>query len=174
MDIASALGLLSPRALMGSDRNVVRELWDRMSTLPGGKQLFSRAIGFAAPYTATIRCKVEILREGYAEVRMLDRPDLRNHLSCVHAVALVNLAEVTGNVALAYSLPDDGRFIVAGLDIEYLKKARGTIRATSDCPIPTSSERKEYRVPVSMWNGAGEEVARATLRTLVGPKKGTS
>ena len=171
MDLAAILGGLSPKNLASSDHNVIRKLWDLLSPLPAGKQLFSRAIGRAAPYTGSIHAKVEQLRVGYAEVRLLDRPELRNHLASVHAVALVNLAELAGNAALAYSLPDDARFIVAGLSIEYLKKARGTIRATSECPVPASSERKEFLVPVSLWNTAGEEVARATLRTLVGPKR---
>jgi len=165
------LSFLSPSAIAQSRHNVIRQMWDRLEPLPFGKKIFSRAVGMAAPYTSTIRAKVEQLRMGYAEVRMFDRPALRNHLSCVHAVALVNLAELTGNVAMAYSLPDDGRFIVAGLSIEYLKKARGTLRATSECPIPSTSEKREYAVPVSIWNQLGEEVARAELRTLVGPKR---
>lgn len=169
--MASATSFLNPGALMQGDRNLVREMWDRLSGLPFGKQVFSRAVGMTAPYTGTIGARVEVLRPGYAEVVMRDKPGLRNHLSSIHAVALVNLAELTGNVALAYSLPDDGRFIVSGLSIEYLKKSRGTIRATSECPIPGTSERKEYIVPVSMWNEAGEEVARAKLNSLVGPKR---
>jgi acyl-coenzyme A thioesterase PaaI-like protein len=165
------LAYLSPKTIAESDRNVIRELWDTLSPLPLGRVAFSKAIGLAAPYTATIGAKVVTLRTGYAEVEMADKPGLRNHLSSVHAVALVNLAELTGNVALAYSLPNDARFIVAGLSIEYLKKSRGLIRATSECPVPPSSERAEYVVPVSMWNREGEEVARAELKSLVGPKR---
>jgi acyl-coenzyme A thioesterase PaaI-like protein len=170
MDIGEALDMLRPSAISRSPKNVVRLMWDRLSPLPGGKKLFSRAIGMAAPYTGPIRAEVVTLKKGFAEVTMADRPSVRNHLACVHAVALVNLAEVTGNVALAYSLPDEARFIVAGLSIEYLKKARGTLHASSECPVPETADRVEYEVPVHIWNAAGEEVARATLRTLVGPK----
>jgi acyl-coenzyme A thioesterase PaaI-like protein len=158
---------------LGSSRtNVIRAAWDRLHHVPGGKAIFSRFVGMAAPYTGSIDAHVEVLRRGYAEVTMRDRRAVRNHLQCVHAVALVNLAELTGNVALAYSLPDDARFIVAGLSIDYLKKARGTIRGVCEAPSPDSSERREFDVPVSLRNEAGEEVARATLRSLVGPKRG--
>jgi acyl-coenzyme A thioesterase PaaI-like protein len=170
VDLASTLSLFNPKSISSGDRNVVRELWDRLSPLPGGRKLFSRAIGMAAPYTSTIGAKVEVLRRGYAEVRLEDRPSVRNHLKCIHAVALVNLAELTGNIALSYTLPNDARFIVAGLSIEYLKKARGTIRGICDCPLIESNEKKEYAIEVSMRNISGEEVARATLRSLVGPK----
>jgi acyl-coenzyme A thioesterase PaaI-like protein len=156
--------------LARSDRNLVREWWDRLAPLPLGKRLFSIAVGQAAPYTSTIGASVEALRPGYAEVHLRDRRAVRNHLSSVHAVALVNLAELCGNVALAYSLPDDARFIVAGLSIDYVKKARGTIVATSECPIPQTSARQELAVPVEMRDASGEVVARCTLRSLVGPK----
>jgi uncharacterized protein (TIGR00369 family) len=155
-----------------SKRNILRDQWDALASVPGGKLLFSVIVGRAAPYTGTIDARVEELRRGYGRVTMRDRRGVRNHLQSVHAVALVNLAELAGNVALAYSLPDDARFIVAGLSIDYVKKARGTITAISEAPVPTTSERKEYDVPVSLRNEAGEEVARAVLKSLVGPKKG--
>lgn len=166
----SLSSLLMPSS--ASSRNTIRDLWDRLSGVPGGRLIFSRLVGEGAPYTATIRARVEDLRRGHAEVSMRDRYRVRNHLQSVHAVALVNLAELTGNLALAYSLPDDARFIVAGLSIDYIKKARGKILGVCDCPVPDTNERREYEVLVSMRNERGEEVAKATLRSLVGPKKG--
>lgn len=168
----SAVSTFSLSSLASAPKNVLRQLWDRLAGLPGGRAIFSRAIGLAAPYTGTIGAKVDVLRKGHSEVVLHDRRGVRNHLDCVHAIALANLAELTGNVALAYSLPDDARFIVAGMSIEYLKKARGTIRGTCDCPTPDTSARQEYPVVVEMHDPQGVLVARATLRTLVGPKKG--
>ena len=150
--------------------NFVRSMWDRLDGLPGGNKLFSRLVGQAAPYTGSVGATVEELRVGYCRASMADRRKVRNHLKSVHAIALVNLAELAGNVAVAYSMPDDARFIVAGLSIDYVKKARGTITAECDCPIPTSNEKKTFEVPVVLRNGKGEEVALATLKTLVGPK----
>ncbi len=154
-----------------SNTNVIRDLWDRIHTLPLGKRVFSAAVGRMAPYTGSIGAQIEELRAGHAEVTLRDRRAVRNHLRSVHAVALANLAELTGNMALGYSLPDDARFIVAGMSIEYVKKARGTIRGATDCPIPTSSARREFDVPVVMTDSSGDVVARAVLRSLVGPKK---
>ena len=159
---------------MLSGRNLIKDAWNLLAGLPGGRVIFSRLVGRAAPYTSTIGASVVALRPGFAQVEMTDRRGVRNHLQSVHAVALVNLAELTGNVALAYSLPEDARFIVAGLSIDYLKKARGTLTAVSDCPVPTSNERREYEVPVSIRDESGDEVARAVLRSLVGPKPGMS
>lgn len=151
--------------------NFIRESWNRLEGVPGGKALFSRLVGLAAPYTGTIGAQVLELKPGYSKVVMKDKRGLRNHLSSVHAVALVNLAELTGNVALAYSMPDDARFIVAGLSIDYVKKARGPITGTTQCPPIESAEKKEYLVPVELRDQAGDIVATCTLKTLVGPRK---
>jgi acyl-coenzyme A thioesterase PaaI-like protein len=153
-----------------NERNPIRDTWDRLSRWPGGRTVFSRLVGFMAPYTATIGAKVTTLSKGHAEVVMNDRPWLRNHLKSVHAIALANLAELTGNVALAYSMPDDARFIVAGMELDYVKKARGKITGRCDCPVPETAARQEYRVPVTLHDATGAVVVRATLRTLVGPK----
>lgn len=154
--------------------NFIRDAWDRMSKLPGGSRLFSKFVGNAAPYTGSIGAHVVELREGYAKVTMRDRRAVRQHLACVHAIALANLAELCGNIAVAYSLPDDARFIVGGFEIEYLKKARGTITAESRPPRITSSEKAEYPVVVEMRNPAGELVAKVTLRTVIGPKRASA
>jgi acyl-coenzyme A thioesterase PaaI-like protein len=172
MAIADRLKRLS-RPLDGS-RNVIKNAWNVLSGVPGGKALFSRLVGRAAPYSATIGATVTVLRAGYAEVQMTDRRGVRNHLDCVHAIALANLAELAGNIALAYSLPDDARFIVSGMEIEYVKKARGTITAIGEPPVPKTSARAQYEVPVTLRDAGGEEVAKVILHSLVGPKPGAT
>lgn len=154
-----------------SKTNVVREAWDRLARVPAGKHIFSRIIGRLAPYTATIGAVVQELDAGYSRVTLADRRAVRNHLSCVHAVALANLVELTGNIALAYSLPDDARFIVAGMKLDYIKKARGTITGECRTPPVHSSAKQEYDVMVTLRDEAGAVVVEGTLRTLVGPKQ---
>lgn len=168
-----ALGKLLPSLNLDGDRNVLRDLWNFLAGMPGGKVLFSRLIGRMAPYTGTISARITALRPGFCQAELPDRRRVRNHLRSIHAVALVNLAELTGNAALGYSLPDDARFIPSGLSIEWIKKARGTITATSECPVPPTSARAEYLVPIVMTDADGDVVARVTMRTVVGPKVAT-
>jgi acyl-coenzyme A thioesterase PaaI-like protein len=163
-----------PRPRPGGHRNLLRQAWDLLSGLPGGRMLFSRVISRMAPYTGSIRATVTVLRSGYAEVEMPDRRGLRNHLDSIHAIALANLAELAGNLALSYSLPDDARFIVSGMEIDYMKKARGRITAIGEPPIPRTSVRAQYDVPVTLRDGSGDEVARAVVHSLVGPKPGAA
>jgi acyl-coenzyme A thioesterase PaaI-like protein len=95
---------------------------------------------------------------------------VRNHLGSVHAIALTNLAEIAGNLALLYSAPDDSRMILTGLSMEYLKKARGHLEAECHCPIPDSNAKREFRLEVPIRDGDGNTVAVGTLRSLLGPR----
>jgi acyl-coenzyme A thioesterase PaaI-like protein len=149
--------------------NPVRSRWDRLRRLPGGRRLFGLLLGRLAPYTGSIQPRILELGAGHARVEMRDRRAVRNHLRSIHAVALMNLAEVASGLALNYSLPPDTRAILAGLSIEYLKKARGTLVATADFEPPSSSERREYEVASEIRDPTGEVVARAVARWLVGP-----
>jgi len=172
MAFADRLPIKLPR--FPGSRNLLRDIWNVLSAMPAGKVVFSRLVGRMAPYTGSINATVTVLRAGYAEVQMRDRKAVRNHLDSVHAIALANLAELAGNVALMYSLPDDARFIVSGIDIEYTKKARGTITAVGEAPIPRTAARAQYDVPVTLRDAGGEQVARAVLHSLVGPKPGSA
>jgi uncharacterized protein (TIGR00369 family) len=164
------LSKLSNRFVEG-ETNVIRTLWDRLGHLPLGDRLFSRAIGLAAPYTGSVGARVLELREDHCKVELRDRWAVRNHLTSVHAVALANLAEMTGNLAVAYTLPDDARFIVAGMSMEYLAKARGTLTAVCDVAVPRTPEKREVEVIVDIFDRKGTLVSRGRLRTLIGPKK---
>jgi acyl-coenzyme A thioesterase PaaI-like protein len=174
VDRLAPIAKLLPRSKRDANRNLLRDAWNVLSGMPGGKAVFSRLVGRMAPYTGSIHATVTVLRAGYAEVVMADRRAVRNHLDCVHAIALANLAELAGNVALAYSLPDDARFIVSGMEIEYTKKARGTITAVGEPPVPRTSARAALDVPVTLRDASGEEVANAVLHSLVGPKPGST
>jgi len=144
--------------------------WQRVAKLPFGKRFFSWMVGRRAPYTGSVGGVYTEIRPGFASVVLRDRRAVRNHLSSVHAVALVNLAEMTSGVALMTALPTGIRGIVTSLSIVYHKKARGTLTCTTtthapgDVVAPTS-----FDVFADVTDTAGDLVARATVQWTLSP-----
>ena len=141
--------------------------WKRLSRVPFGKTLFSILIGRMAPYTGTMGARVEDLGPGYSRWTLRDRRKVRNHLRSVHAVALVNLAEVASGTAMLTALPPGTRGIVTGLSISYLKKARGTLTAECRCSVPTIDGETQYDVHADVLDASGDVVAKATVNWLL-------
>ena len=152
----------------------IRKQWEFLSPKPGGKWLFSRAIGWMAPYSGTIGALVDELEPGYAKVQLKDRKKVRNHLRSVHAIALINLGEVTTGLATMSGMPADARGILSGLSIEYHKKARGLLTAECRTEIPQTSERTTYEVEGKIFDTEGDCVATVTAQWLIGPMKSSS
>lgn len=152
----------------------MRNLWQRLAPLPGGKLLFSLIVGFVIPYTGSMRARVEQLQPGHAIVRLPDRRRVRNHLRSIHAIALANLAEFTTGLATLSGMPDTARAILVGLEIEYSKKARGDIIGECITSIPVTDERQEYRIEVILRDSQGDIVATAWARWLIGPQENSS
>ncbi len=157
--------------LFEQDDNELVRAWKLLRPLPQGKKLFSLAIGFYVPYTGSISPQVQSVEDGLARVAMEDQRKVRNHLNSIHAVALANLIELTGNLALYSGMPPNGRFIVKELNVSYEKKARGRVIAESDTPTLDTTEEAEFEIDVTIRDQEGDVTTTGSLLTLVGPRE---
>jgi acyl-coenzyme A thioesterase PaaI-like protein len=143
--------------------------WSRWSPRPGGRWLFGRVIAMAIPYTWSARPRVREVRPGYARVELRDRRRVRNHLRSIHALALANVGEFTGGLAMTATVPPAVRSILVKLEIEYLKKARGTVIAECHCAVPQVTESTNHEVKTVVRDAIGDEVARVTATWRLSP-----
>lgn len=145
-------------------------MYQRCSKLPFGRRIFSFAVGRMARYTGSMGAQVQELRDGYARVTLKDRPKVRNHLNSVHAIAMMNLGELTTGLAYLYALPKGMRGIPTNLSIEYVKKGRGLLTCECNCAVPSSNEAKDVDLEGVIKDESGDVVARATARWRIGPE----
>ena len=153
---------------MASTAARLLSLWRTLSPLPGGRWLFARFFAHTVPYSASTRPSVRRLEPGYAEVSIPDRRANRQHLGSVHAIALMNVAEMASGLAMTAGLPAGVRGIVREMRMEYMKKARGTITAVSRVAIPTVTADQDFDVTADCHDPSGAVVARATVRWRLG------
>lgn len=146
-------------------------LWRRLHRLPGGQWLFALIFGLLVPYSGSVRPRVRVLEPGHAEVEIPDRRANRQHLGSVHAIALLNVAEQASGLAVLAGLPYGIRGIVTQISMQYLKKARGTIRAVSHAVVPEVITDMDFDVTADCLDRQGDVVARATVRWRLGPER---
>ncbi len=144
--------------------------WKRLRRLPGGAWLFGKLVSRLVPYTGSIAPRVRVLEPGHAVVALRDHRAIRNHLQSIHAVALINLGEFAGGLAMLTALPAGQRGIVMSLSADYTRKARGTLVAAATVPPGTELTAAEDRdVEAVVHDDAGEVVAVVRARWRISP-----
>jgi acyl-coenzyme A thioesterase PaaI-like protein len=136
--------------------------WNRLRRVPGGTWIFSRLLGWKVPYTGSIGAHVRELGPGHARITLRDRRAVRQHLGSVHAVALLNLGEVTSGLAMLAALPPGVRGIVTRLSAEYPRKARGLLTAVSRVTVPAVTGPTEVTVMAEITDESGDLVCTVT------------
>ena len=146
--------------------------WQKLEQKPMGRWLFKQIIANNIPYTGSIKADVQVLQPGRCEVLMKFRKSNTNHLNCVHALALSNLGEYTGGLAMMTGLPPTIRGIVTNINTEYLKKARGHLLAKADVQIPkVTAAKTEHLIQTYIYDQDNDLVTTVTVKWLLSPKQ---
>jgi len=67
-------------------------------------------------------------------------------------------------------MPPGYNGILIGLNVEYTKKARGSLLIECQCTVPEFDERTEVSIASRITDSSGDLVATATALWLIGPQ----
>eukprot|EP00287_Rhodomonas_sp_CCMP768_P008478 CAMPEP_0196729518 /NCGR_PEP_ID=MMETSP1091-20130531/9893_1 /TAXON_ID=302021 /ORGANISM="Rhodomonas sp., Strain CCMP768" /LENGTH=222 /DNA_ID=CAMNT_0042072419 /DNA_START=77 /DNA_END=747 /DNA_ORIENTATION=- len=121
------------------------------NSLPLGGWLVTFASGCASPYTAPIRARFVKVSAAESIVEMDEWSWLRNPFKSLHACALSNLGEACATLTgfCAMQAQKGVRIIPVAINSSYLKKARGTVRATCRLELPSTTCKHEAVVDIT-------------------------
>jgi len=144
--------------------------WKKLKDKPFGKKLFSKGVGKMAPYTGSMKALVTDLTPGYCRTFLKERKSNKNHLRSIHAVALINLGEMTSGLAVLSGMSSQIRGILTKMEMEYIKKAKGNLVAECRCKIPEVNDSLNYQVETLILDLQGDVVAKGTFYWLLSRK----
>jgi len=139
-------------------------IYNRLTKLPLGKQIFSKTVCLAAPYFSSIKPKISELKPGLCQVHMKKRRRVQNHLKTVHAIAMCNMAELSAGLMMDVSVPKGARWIPAGMEVQYLKKAKTHLTAVADGQAIDWQTQGDVMVPVRVTDTQNNLVFSAQVR----------
>lgn len=152
--------------LHGNAANRTLRVFRLLSRFPFGKFIYSKLVNYYAPYTGTIRAIVTNLIPGLCITEMKDRRSIQNHLRTVHAIALCNLCEMTMGLMVDATIPSHLRWIPRGMNVQYVKKARGKLSGRSWID-PDAFSPGDIFIPVEICDMSGDIVVRADITISV-------
>jgi uncharacterized protein (TIGR00369 family) len=138
------------------------QVYTRLSKLPFGNRIFTRALTLRVPYFSTIHPFIAELRPGFCRVEMKERRSIHNHISTIHAGALCNLCELTGGLAVEVTVPPELRWLPREMTVQYIKKAKGKLTAISAFET-TALMAGDIKVPVEITDDSGDAVLKASI-----------
>jgi uncharacterized protein (TIGR00369 family) len=135
---------------------------DRVEKLPGPMRTFARsfAIGRVVPFVGTAGLRIEQLDRERCVITLANRRRVQNHIGGVHATATALLAETATGMIVGMHLPDTKLPLLRRLDIQYLKRAEGAVRAEAslraeDIARMQRDDKGDVLVPVTVADSAG-------------------
>lgn len=138
-------------------------LFNQLKNIPGGKRLFTWAVCWVAPYFYSIRPLIEEFRPGYVRVSIRKTRRVHNHIKTVHAIAMCNMAELSGGMMTDISVPKGARWIPSGMTVRYLKKAKTNLTAEARGEGIDWTVNGDVVVPVVVKDILGETVFTADI-----------
>lgn len=137
--------------------------------------LFGRTIKFAG----TAGVQVQQLDHTQAVLKLQNRRKVQNHIGSVHAAATALLGESASGFLLGMHVPDDRIPLLKSMNIQYLKRSTGDLRAQAQLSaeqiaLIRDHEKGEVTIVVTITDALGVQPVQAEFIWAWIPKKKTS
>jgi uncharacterized protein (TIGR00369 family) len=138
------------------------DAYKKVKKLPFGNRIFTFFMCKRVPYFGSISPLITVMEEGRVEVEMTQHRAVHNHIKSIHAIAVCNLCEIAMGMVCESTIPDNLRWIPAGMDVKYLKITKGKIRAVA------TVKKEDFKpgnlgIPVEVFNSKNELVTKAII-----------
>ena len=151
--------------------SAVLSMYNRLSPLPMGKQIFSIAFSQKAPYFATVRPRFTEIRPNFAELRIAKRRKVHNHIQTVHVIAIANGLEAAMGALAEATVPADKRWIPKGMTLEYTAMATSDIICTAETDAADWQRTGDLPVRVTARRTDGTIVVQGVINLYISAKK---
>ncbi|MEM7434339.1 MAG: DUF4442 domain-containing protein [Myxococcota bacterium] len=108
---------------------------------PFQSKALSFALGKTVKFVGTAGLSVEELTPERAVVSVRNQKKVQNHIGSVHACAMALIAETATGFVVGMNLPDEAVPVIKTLKIDYVKRAKGDMRA-----VATLTEEQRRRI----------------------------
>ncbi|MAM87092.1 DUF4442 domain-containing protein [Allohahella sp. A8] len=111
--------------------NKLASIVGRINGLPGFARSRALTLFFnrLVKYAGTSGTVVEKLTTNHCIVTLKNRKRVQNHIGSVHAVACALIAESATGFVVGMNVPDDKVPVIKSMNIDYVKRAKGDMRA---------------------------------------------
>jgi len=152
------------------NKNKILKLYEKISSWPFGQWLFSKIIGFNAPYFNSIDARIIVLNANHCECVVKKKRRVHNHIKTVHAIAVCNGLELAMGMMAEASIPNHLRWLPKGMNVDYVARAASDIRCVATVS-QDSWQPGDVHVKVTAFDAHDVEVVTGYIKLWVSERK---
>ena len=135
--------------------------------IPFGKAFFrSKILGNIVPFTGTSSLNFEKIESEEVIISLKNNRSVQNHIKQVHACAMALVIETATGFVVGMNVPDDKILLIKELNLKYVQRSFGTVKATASLTKEQIEEIKnepkgDIVVPVILTDEESKEPVKA-------------
>ena len=112
--------------------NRMSKMIEMTNKIPFGKVFFrSKILGNIVPFTGTSSLNFEKIEPKEVVISLKNTRSVQNHIKQVHACAMALVIETATGFVVGMNVPDDKILLIKELNLKYVKRSIGKVKATA-------------------------------------------